>query len=175
MRRMFFGLAVGLLTFAGSAWADGPIVRWDQVVGNTGTEADSPNLIIAGTLSSPRWFLVSGGRVMLNLRTGFVSIKIDGISRAHHIPGSANVMGSSVSSDARGLIVCNSSERYGTPTVIPTDEFVVVDGDVSYNGVLALTEDCRQQPDEVVFLLQLKRGDGTYSTWHAFGADRHVQ
>jgi len=175
MRRMLFGLAVGLLTFAGSAWADGAIVRWDQVIGNTGTEADSPYLIVAGILSSPRWFFVSGGRVMLNLGTGFVSIKIDGISRAHHNPGAPNVMGSSVESDARGLIVCNSSERYGTPTVIPTDEFVVVDGDVSYSGVLALTEDCRQNPEDLVFLLQLKRGDGTYGTWHAFGADRHIQ
>ena len=175
MRRMLFGLAVGLLTFTGSAWAGGPIVRWDQVVGNTGSEGDSINLIVAGIPASQNWFFVSGGRVMLNLKSGFVSIKIDGISVANHRPGTANVLGSSLASSAKGLIVCNSSERYGTPTGIPTDEFVFDDGDVSYSGVLALTEDCRQHPEDLVFLLQLKRLNGTYSAWHAFGADRHIQ
>jgi hypothetical protein len=175
MRRMLFGLAVGLLTFTGSAWAGGPIVRWDHVVGNIGTESDSPNLMVAGISPSPRWFSMSGGRVMLNLESGFVSIKIDGISGANHRPGSASVLGTTIASAARGLVVCNSSERYGTPTVILTDEFVVDDGDVSYSGVLALTEDCRQNPEDLVFLLQLKRGDGTYGWWHAFGTDRHIQ
>ena len=175
MRRMLIGLAVGLLTFTGSAWAGGPIVRWDQVVGNTGNEGDSPNLIVAGIPASPRWYFVSEGRVMLNLETGFVSIKIDGFSDAYHIPGLDHVLGTSIAASARGLIVCNSSERYGTPSQIPTDEFVFADGDVSYSGVLALTEDCRQHPEDLVFLLQLKRGDGTYGAWHAFGTDRHIQ
>jgi hypothetical protein len=172
---MLIGLAVGLLTFTGSAWAGGPIVSWDQVVGNIGSEDDSPNLIVAGILASPRWFVVSGGRVMLNLETGFVSIKIDGFSDAYHIPGLDHVLGSGITGSARGLFVCNASERYGTPTVIPTDEFVFADGDVSYRGVLALTEDCQQHPEDLVFLLQLKRTNGTYGPWHAFGADRHIR
>jgi hypothetical protein len=173
---MLIGLAVGLLTFTGSAWAGGPIVSWDQVVGNTGSESDSPNLIVAGILASPRWFFVSGGRVMLNLETRFVSIKIDGVSDAYHIPYLDHVLGTSINAPARGLIVCNASERYGTPTVIPTDDFVFADGDVSYSGVLALTEDCRQHPEDLVFLLQLQRADGTYgNAWHAFGADRHIR
>ena len=112
---------------------------------------------------------------MLNLETGFVSIKIDGMSRAHHIPSVGNILGSNAGGAARGLIVCNSSQRYGDPIFIPTDEFVIEDGDVSYNGVLAMTEDCRQKPEELVFLLQLKLSSGAYGLWHAFGADRHIQ
>jgi len=176
MRRMLIGLAVGLLTFTSSAWAGGPIVIWDQVVGNTGSESDSPNLIVAGILASPRWFFVSRGRVMLNLETGFVSIKIDGVSDAYHMTGVDHVLGTSINAPARGLIVCNASERYGTPTVIPTGEFVFADGDVSYSGVLALTDDCRQHPKDLVFLLQLAHANGTYGiAWHAFGADRHIR
>jgi hypothetical protein len=113
---------------------------------------------------------------MLNLETGFVSIKIDGVSDAYHIPGLDHVLGTSINAPARGLIVCNASERYGTPSVIPTGEFVFADGDVSYSGVLALTDDCRQHPEDLVFLLQLAHANGTYGiAWHAFGADRHIR
>jgi hypothetical protein len=33
MRRMLWGLAIGVLTFANSASAEGPIVRWDRIEG----------------------------------------------------------------------------------------------------------------------------------------------
>ena len=131
MRRMLFGLAVGLLTFASSARAEGPIVRWDPVLGNAGfpTGAGTSGPVVAGSWPG-FWYTVRDGRVMLNLETGEIWIRIRGLSRAYH--STAGILGTNHNAAARGVVVCNSSERYGPPTMVPTQEFVTDDGGVSY-------------------------------------------
>jgi len=134
MRRMLFGLAVGLLTFASSARAEGPIVRWDPVLGNAGfpTGAGTSGPVVAGSWPG-FWYTVRDGRVMLNLETGEIWIRIRGLSRALHMPYTNALLGTNNTDGAgRGVVVCNSSERYGPPTMVPTQEFVTDDGGVSY-------------------------------------------
>lgn len=178
MRRLLLGCAAGFLVCT-AAWAEGPIVRWDQVIGVTGHES-SAGLIVNFIEPTPRWITVRDGRVMLNLQTGFVSINVEGVSYARHYgyPSGGGAMVSlgapiPASTARSGTFVCNASTA--SPVQVDTDSFYIVEGSASYRGFLAMVPaECLEHPDDITFLLRSTSGSPAGS-YIAFGAARKIQ
>ena len=166
MRRMLF--AVAALLVCGTAWADGSIIRWDQIVGNRGHESDA-NLVVGAYAPSPRWYTVGSGRAMFNLGTGFFSIHLGGASTAWHGP---NVLGNSVSVMAIATVVCDSR---GDPVEATTKPFAIDEGKASYTEFLSVPDSCGLNPQETVLLVRFQRAVGDFPFYHLYGADRHIQ
>lgn len=180
MNRMCFTAAVALLAFAGSAFAGGSIIRWDNVAGKA---QDGVSLDVAGISSSSRPFLTSGGRVVFNLKTGFISIHVKGLSHGKQFP--AGVSGPQpigayigpVNNTKVGTIVCNSTSMGGVaPTAVDTAVFVLKDGTGSYQGFIDVPDGCRQYPEDTAFLLRTPPDFHVLpGIFQAFGADRTIQ
>ncbi len=64
-----------------------------------------------------RWRTTGSGQVILNLRTGFLSVRVTGISVANHYDN-APLGGPSPTNVGNVIVtvVCNSTERYGPIT-----------------------------------------------------------
>ena len=80
MRRTLLAVALGLLTLAGSAWADSPIVRWNRIEGVIG--ADLTEIRVGPIFASTRWRTTGSGSAMVNLQNGFLSFRVTGASVA---------------------------------------------------------------------------------------------
>ena len=83
MRRMLFAAAVALLGFAGYALADGPVIRWNAVVGVQGSDSLSPDLHVPRVPAFTGWISVQSGSVTPNLATGRLATDVRGVSRAY--------------------------------------------------------------------------------------------
>lgn len=166
MRRMLLAFTAGLLMFSGSAWADGPlggrpdgpIIRWDMIEGK---HQDGVSIEVGGVLSSARSFVTAEGRALFNLRNGFISIQIRGLSHANHHPAGLSgpqPLGSyigPVASVKVGTIVCSSTGMGGlSPAVVDTAIFELKEGTGSYHGFVDVPDGCRQFPEDTVFLLR---------------------
>lgn len=169
MRRMLFGLAVGLLTFAGSAWADGPIVRWDRVEGFGAVDWTQ---IHVGPIWASRGRTVGGGTVMLNLKTGFLSFSIRGMSNANQYANGP--LGAAAGGLWMGTVVCDSTERFGPFAFVDSEAILLKDGTGSFQGFVVLPEGCKQRPEEMVFLIRHANPGPLYGGFVAFGAGRHI-
>lgn len=175
MRRFIIGIAVGLLgSFANLAAADGPVIRWERVEGFVATDVISYS--IGPFMVSPRWRSTTGGRVMLNLENGFISIRISGVSWANHyqnapIGSPAPLPGVQV----KGTVGCNSTGRYGEFTYVDTPNLAISEGDLYFEGVLDLPAECTAYPGELIFLVRQADGGGQAGTVLLYGADRKIQ
>ena len=158
MRRMLFGLAVGLLTFASSAWADGPIVRWDRIEGVLPPHG-GPVMVIGDQEgnkieSHPTMWTADEGRAMVNLETGFVSFQVAGLVFAD--TWTTNAIGSSGNLTVMGTVVCNAGTQ-PSPWVIAfadTAEVVMESGTASFSGFVAIPQMCLDRPDRIAFLIR---------------------
>lgn len=177
MRRILLGCVAGLMV-CGAAWAEGPIVRWDQIIGVTGHESEA-QLVVDGIVPSGRWITVRDGRAMLDLATGFVTIKVEGVSYARHYGfGSvapAPLGGPIPASNSRyGTFVCGATSAY--PVQVDTETFFIERGAGSYRGFLTgVPEECRQHPEDIVFLLRTVAQGGTLGPYFAYGAAQTIQ
>ena len=175
VKRTLFAAAIALLGFAGAVWAEGPIVRWDQVIGVTGHES-AEGLTVDSIQPTPRWIAVRDGRAMLNLETGFVSINISGVSYLRHFGYGTTTptpLGGPIpaSSSRFATFVCDSTTEY--PVQVDTGTFYLEQGAASYRGFLTTVPAvCREHPDDIVLLLRTLNTGGTY---FAFGAARTIQ
>lgn len=171
IRRMFLAVLV-LLGFAGSALAQGEIVRWDAVVGTQG-EVNPLAQMVGEFEVSPYLFWVEGGKVMLNLNTGEIKIQIKHVSWASN-PGATPIGGplGGYPIERRGRIVCDARGQHGDPQTVSTEPFSFDDtGSVDYKGVVDLLPDvCSDYPNQIAFLVT---GAETYR-YFAYGAARIV-
>jgi len=177
MRKMLFTAAVALLGFAGSALADGTIVRWNAVVGLQGHEGGGPNLIVGGTFyPNTSWFWVEGGRVQLNLDTGQVQIQIRHVSWAAQGQGiNDNPIGSPLNGTPfkrTGTFVCDAAGHHNAFTWVSTEVVYFDDttGSLNYQGRVDVPQACRDYPDQIAFLFG---GAGTYN-YFAYGTAREL-
>lgn len=182
MRRMTFGVTVGLLALAGSALADSPIVRWDRIDGvNHGINPVGETLTVGGITSSPRSFSTDGGNVMLNLATGFISIQVEHLSMASHydaadFPSSHRPLGSPSETVRKGTIVCDSTGTYDDPEIADTGVFEMLNGTGSYRGIITVPQGCQDRPDEIVFLLRnAASGNPHIDVFVAYGTARTIE
>jgi len=171
MRRMLLAAAIALLGFAGSAFAQGTIVRWNDVVGLQGHEEGTPNRMVGDMIPFPYWIWVAGGKVMLNLDTGEVHIQIRNVSWAQNIPGGplGAVLGG-YPFDRRGTFVCDARGANGGPEQTQT-EVMYLDktGSVNYQGTVDVLQICRDYPDQIAFVF-----GGGRTRYFAYGVAREV-
>jgi hypothetical protein len=175
MKRLFLGIVLGSLgLFASVATADGPMVRWNRVEGFVATDI-VPSSIGPFTVS-PRWRSTGGGRVMLDLGNGFISVRIEGVSWANHYSNAplgspaplANV-------DVIGTVVCNSTSRFGALAYVDTPIIPDNVGSLAYEGFLELPAECATSPDELVFLVRQAGTGPLAGTVLLYGAGRTIQ
>ena len=160
--------------FANVAAADGPMVQWNRVEGFVATDIVPSS--VGPFVVSPRWRSVSGGRVVLNLTTGFISIRISGVSWANHYENAPLGSPSPLpNADVIGTVVCNSTERYGAFTYVDTPILPDREGDMAYQGFLALPAECALNPGELVFLVRQAGTGPLAGTVLLYGADRKIQ
>ena len=182
MRRMLIAATIALLGFAGAAWGDGPIIRWEEVVGvqkvltdvqPDGTKNYKP-ATVAGIVPSSSWSLTTGGRVMLNLESGFISIDVRGLSQSDHrwqMP-----IGETWSKVVVGAVVCETNDA-AVQYVVHTERFAIEEGNGAYHGFLNLAElqNCRDRPEGIAFLLRNAAIGYPYGAYTAYGISRAVQ
>lgn len=172
MRRILVAVAFGLLTFASSAWADGPIVRWDRVEGVIG--ADLTPINVGPIMASGRWRTTGEGRVMLNLETGLLSARVDGISCAKHYPNCP--IGSPAGVQPLiATVVCNSTGRFGSIEWVDTPTMKAGVDSLSYEGFLSLPSSCRDYPEELAFLIRHTETAPFWGSFVLYGAERSIQ
>lgn len=175
MRSTFLAATALLLSLAGSAWAGPSIVRWDRVEGVIG--ADLTEVRVGPIVASPRWRTAGSGRVQLNLRTGFLSVRVTGTSWANHYPNGP--LGSPTPA-AGGLqiatVVCNSTERFGPIIWVNTPTIQSEGGGFVYQGFLDLPAACRDYPEELVFLIRHpEAAPPFFGSFILYGAERSIQ
>jgi hypothetical protein len=171
---MLFAAATALLAFPLSAWAGPPIVRWDRVEGVIG--ADLTQVQVGPFAASTRWRSTGSGRVMLNLGTGFLSLRITGVSWAQHY--SNGPLGSPTplpGGSLIGTVVCNSTERFGPITWVDTPVVAADSGSLTWQGFLDLPAACREYPQELVFLVRHLDGPPFFGAFVLYGAEGSIR
>jgi len=153
MRRMLIATAAVLFGISGSVLADGPMIRWERIVGVINPQgAANPDVMVAG-MPVTRSTAIVDGRVILNLETGFIAIDVKGLSWAGQFGPTA--LGSAPTAVQRlGSVVCDATRDAGV--VVDTPALELVDGSGSFRGVVdpAQLAACRLHPERTVFLLR---------------------
>ena len=173
MRRMFAAAALVLAAFSAPVLADVTTVRWDRVEGVVG--ADYMPVQVGPFAASGRWRTTGPGTVMLNLRTGFLSVRVTGISVANHYPNAP--LGSPTPPNKGNVIltvVCHSTERYGPMTWADATVPGGV-GSLNWQGFLNLPTACVDYPEELVFLVRHLEGPPFYGAFMLYGAERSIR
>jgi hypothetical protein len=173
MRRILIAAALALAAFSSAVSAAGTVVRWDRVEGVIGGDYMP---VQVGPFEGPgRWRSTGSGRVMLNLSTGFLSVRVAGISVANHYPNAP--LGSPSPANAGNLILtvlCNSTERYGTLTWADVTVRAGV-GRLDWQGFMNLPTACVDYPEEIVFLVRHLEGPPFFGGFMLYGAERSIQ
>jgi len=171
MRRMLFAAGLALTAFSGAVLADGPIVRWDRV---EGVLADQGVVSVGPIMNSGRWRSTGEGRVQLNLKTGFLSVKVSGTSCAQHYDNCP--LGSPTGAGRIATVVCNSTERFGPITWVNTPVVAAATDSFVYRGFLDLPPACREHPEDLVFLLRHPEDLAPFfGSFTLYGAERVIQ
>jgi hypothetical protein len=170
MKRVLWAL-VGMLA-CGVAWADGQMIRWDRMEASF-LQADESGCV--GDICPGRVRTVGGGRVMINLNTGFLSFKVEGLSNAAQFPN--GVLGSMTEqANFIGTVVCDSTARYGFFAFVDTPPIVLAQGSGAFEGFVDLPEGCKQRPEETVFLVRhYNPGSAIDGLYVAYGAGRRIR
>lgn len=173
MRWIFVAAALALTALSSPVLADGTIVRWDRVEGVVG--ADYMPVQVGPFPATGRWRTTGSGQVMLNLRTGFLSVRVDGISVANHYANAP--LGSPTPTNQGNVIVtvvCNSTERYGPLTWADATVFGGA-GSLKWQGFLNLPRACVDYPAELVFLVRHLEGPPFFGAFMLYGAERSIR
>ena len=173
MKTILFAVAVALLAFTSPASADGPVIRWARIQGVT---HEATGIEVAGIPTSSRGVTVGSGSAMLNLKSGFLSFDVTGISYDRHYPETGRPIGTYPSGARMVTIVCDSTGYFGPTEVVDSAPFPEVDGNATYRGFISVPQGCRDRPDQIVLLLRLPVGPGNLSgVFLAYGAARSIQ
>jgi len=173
MRRTLLAVALGLLTLAGSAWADSPIVRWNRIEGVIG--ADLTEIRVGPIFASTRWRTTGSGSAMVNLQNGFLSFRVTGASVAKNYTNAPLGSLTPAGGQSIGTVVCNATERFGPIEWANTPVLVAkAAGAISFEGFIDLPVSCRDYPEEVVFLIRHTETAPFFGTFNFYGADRTI-
>ena len=174
MKSLRLGLLVALLSLAGSAWADGAVVRWNAIVGVQGSEGDSVNMAVANFTPAANWTWVDSGFVTLNLNTGQFKIVMRYVSWAANNPAASEPIGSVLGGAnfaRRGRFVCDAIGHFGDTQVVETDVFYLdKSGSASVQGSVDLPQICRDHPEQMAFLV----GGANSDRYFAYGVGKMV-
>lgn len=166
-------VGVGLLALLGAAMADAQMVRWDRVEGIGAVDAVD---IWVGPIQASRGRTIGEGRVMLNLKNGFLSFVVKGLTNGNQydngpigapwFPGAPEPL--------IGTVVCDSTERIASVSWVGTPN-VLFDaaGNGKYEGFVDVPQACKDRPEETVFLLRHPNRPG--NKFVAYGAGRTIQ
>jgi hypothetical protein len=171
MKKLLMAATLGLLAVTSAALAGDQIVRWDRL---DGTLSVDPANSSVGPILAARARTVGGGSVIVNLNTGFVSFRVDGMSvGGQYFNGPLGSPG--LQTLWMGTIVCDSTQRYGPMTWGNTPAVEFSEGNGAFQGFVTLPDGCAQRPDEMAFLVRHASAGPQYGLWTAYGADRHIQ
>lgn len=171
MKRMLMAASIGLLAVAGTALASDQIVRWDRL--ESTLAVDAANAAV-GPMLPARARTVGGGWVMVNLRTGFLAFRVDGLSTAgQYFNGPLG--GPGMQRLYMGTVVCDSTQRYGPIAWVDTSPVEFSEGSGWFRGFVTLPDGCVQRPDEMVFLVRHADATPQYGLYAAYGAGRHIR
>lgn len=173
MRRIFVAAALALAALSSPVFADGTIVHWDRVEGVVG--ASYMPVQVGPFAATGRWRTTGSGQVILNLRTGFLSVRVTGISVANHYDNAP--LGSpspTIVGNAIVTVVCNSTERYG-PITWADATVVGGAGSFRWQGFLNLPTACVDNPEELVFLVRHVEGPPFFGGFMLYGAERSIR
>ena len=168
MRRSFVIAMMFLVTATGS-WAAGPVVRWDRIEGVLA--ANLMEIHVGDIPASGRWRTAGEGGAMLNLRTGFLSFRVEGISWANHYPNGP--LGAPATGAVMGTVVCDSTDPW--MVTVDTEPVPMDEGSGSFVGIIDLPESCRARPEGIVFLLRHAAPGPLFGNFVAYGAGRSIQ
>jgi len=164
MRAFLCGIGAVLLLAGAPASAQPHTIRWSRLETAPGVETIPPSAIgpLAGTADqfiykSLRWRTLEKGSAMLNLRTGFLAFRVEGLCLAQQLGGlpiGAFIGGDVEQAKVKGTIVClamhpGSVLLVDTPTV-----FLDEHGSGSFEGFVSLPLQCADAPGEILFLLR---------------------
>ena len=177
MKRMLLGLAVALLAAASNARAGGvlgPIVSWNRIEG-TIVMPDGSGMTVGPLQGSARYRVGGQGKVVLYLASGFLYIRVEGLSWALHYQNGP--LGAGLNGPFMGTVVCDSTERFGVAVWADTPVLELSQGASSFAGVVDLPQACRDRPDEIVFLLRHANpaNPSLFGTFVAYGAGRVIR
>jgi hypothetical protein len=112
---------------------------------------------------------------MLNLRSGFLSFQVEGLSNAAHFTNGP--LGSmTAQANFIGTVVCDSTERYGLMQYVDTPPFALIQGTGAFEGFVEIPEACEQRPEETVFLVRhYNPGAAIDGLYAAYGAGRTIK
>jgi len=182
MKQALLGI-VALMTVAGSARANGaggwggifaPVVSWDRLEG-TFVLPDGSGMTVGPIQGSARYRVAGQGKIVLYLDSGFLYIRVDGLSWGLQYPNAP--LGSGLSGEFEGTVVCDSTGRFGPVVWADTPAFELSQGASLFAGVVALPQACRDRPEEIVFLLRHAdpANPALYGTFVAYGAGRVIR
>jgi hypothetical protein len=163
------------MAFAGSAVADGALIRWNSIVGVTGqdvgqTGLQNPNLTVYDLNPAASWIWVEGGHATLNLGTGQFHFVARHISWANNALTASNPIGwvlGSAGFPRQAHFVCDARGAFGGPLRVSTVPFYLDNtGSVDLAGTVTLPQLCTDHPDQIAFLI----GGANRYNYFAFGA-----
>jgi hypothetical protein len=173
MRRIFIAAALTLAALSSPVLANGTFVRWDRVEGVVG--ADYMPVQVGPFAATGRWRTTGSGQVILNLRTGFLSVRVTGISVANHYDNAPLGSPSPINpGDLLATVVCNSTERYGPITWTDSTVFASA-GSLRWQGFLNLPTACVDNPEELVFLVRHLEGPPFFGAFMLYGTERSIR
>ncbi len=178
MKQVLTGLVALLIGTAGGqsegtgGWggALGPIVRWDRIEGTFVLPDGTAGTV--GPLQGSARYRVAEGKATLNVESGVLNVRVEGLSWNLHYPNAP--LGSGLSGSFMGTVVCDSTGRFGTTVWADTPVLEIEQGAASFAGVIDLPEACRDRPNEIVFLLRHAAGP-FFGMYVAYGAGRTIR
>ncbi len=185
MRVLLRAIAAWALFAAGAATAqEDVVVRWTRLEAAPFIETTPSSAIgpIEGTTDqfiapSGKLRTVGKGFAMVNLRTGFLSFRMEGLSNGQTLAGTA--IGAPVAGGLRGnvmaTVVCYAT-RPGYVVFVDTPRIVLDEtGSGSFEGFVSLPWQCADAPAQMVFLVRHDNpGTGPHGTYMVYGAGRVI-
>jgi len=181
MKRLLSGVAVALLAVVGSTAAGevvewgplaGSVVHWDRIEG-TVVMPDGSGMRVGPLEGSARYRVGGSGSVTLFLGSGLLNIRVQGLSWGLHYPNGP--LGQGLKGTFMGTVVCDSTERFAAATWVDTPEFELNQGLGTFVGMIAMPQECRDRPEEIVFLLRHAGSSPQYGLFVAYGAGRVIR
>ena len=136
--------------------------------------ANLTTINVGPILASGRWRTTGEGRVVLNLETGFLSVRVSGMSCAKHYPNCP--LGSPAGAQQLiATVVCNSTESFGPIEWVNTPGLKAGVGSESFEGFLSLPSSCQDHPEDLVFLIRHMETAPFWGSFVLYGAERTIQ
>ena len=169
MKTTLVDAAFGILALSGSTTATAQIIRWDRVEGFGAADYSG---IFVGPIQASRPRTAGEGRVILDLKSGFLWFTVKGLTNGNQYDNGP--LGAPWGPELlMGTLVCDSTQRSAPATWVDTPNVAFdANGDGRFAGVVAVPAACKERPQEMVFLL--RHPDRPGQRFVAYGAGRRI-